>query len=57
MRVRADRIPTTRADRTLARGGSTLLAPNAFGLAESQLFDEAGLIGRATQNLALRRHA
>ena len=26
----------------------------ARGLAESQLFDEAGLIGRATQSLAVR---
>lgn len=33
----------------------TLLAPNGCGLAESQLFDEAGLIGRATQSLAVRR--
>ena len=32
----------------------TLLAPNGCGLAESQLFDEAGLIGRATQGLAVR---
>jgi hypothetical protein len=32
----------------------TLLAPNGCGLAESQLFDEAGLIGRATQTLAVR---
>jgi acyl-CoA thioesterase len=32
----------------------TLLAPNGCGLAESQLFDEAGLIGRATQSLAVR---
>lgn len=35
----------------------TLLAPNGCGLAESQLFDEQGLIGRATQSLAVRaRH-
>ena len=32
----------------------TLLATNGCGLAESQLFDEAGLIGRATQSLAVR---
>ena len=32
----------------------TLLAPNGCGLAESQIFDEAGLIGRATQSLAVR---
>jgi hypothetical protein len=32
----------------------TLLAPNGCGLAESQLFDEAGLIGRSTQSLAVR---
>jgi hypothetical protein len=32
----------------------TLLAPNGCGLAESQLFDELGLIGRATQSLAVR---
>ena len=32
----------------------TLLAPNGCGLAESQLFDEIGLIGRATQSLAVR---
>jgi hypothetical protein len=32
----------------------TLLAPNGCGLAESQLFDEDGLIGRATQSLAVR---
>lgn len=32
----------------------TLLAPNGCGLAESQLFDEAGLVGRATQSLAVR---
>lgn len=32
----------------------TLLAANGCGLAESQLFDEAGLIGRATQSLAVR---
>jgi hypothetical protein len=32
----------------------TLLAPNGCGLAESQLFDEQGLIGRATQSLAVR---
>jgi len=30
------------------------LVPNGCGLAESQLFDEAGLIGRATQSLAVR---
>lgn len=35
----------------------TLLAPNGCGLAESQLFDEAGLIGRATQSLAVRARA
>lgn len=33
----------------------TLLAPNGCGLAESRLFDEAGLIGRATQSLAVRQ--
>ena len=32
----------------------TLLAPNGCGLAESRLFDETGLIGRATQSLAVR---
>jgi hypothetical protein len=32
----------------------TLLAPNGCGLAESQLFDEVGLVGRATQSLAVR---
>lgn len=32
----------------------TLLAPNGCGLAESQLFDQTGLIGRATQSLAVR---
>ena len=32
----------------------TLLAPNGCGLAESRLFDEGGLIGRATQSLAVR---
>lgn len=32
----------------------TLLAPNGCGLAESQLFDEGGLVGRATQSLAVR---
>lgn len=32
----------------------TLLAPNGCGLAESQLFDAQGLIGRATQSLAVR---
>lgn len=32
----------------------TLLAPNGCGLAESRLFDEAGLVGRATQSLAVR---
>jgi hypothetical protein len=32
----------------------TLLAPNGCGLAESQLFDAAGLVGRATQSLAVR---
>jgi len=32
----------------------TLLSPNGCGLAESQLFDETGLIGRATQSLAVR---
>lgn len=35
----------------------TLLAPNGCGLAESQLFDETGLIGRATQSLAVRERA
>ena len=33
---------------------STLQAPNGCGLAESQLFDETGLIGRATQSLVVR---
>ncbi len=33
----------------------TLLAPNGCGLAESRLYDEAGLIGRATQSLAVRQ--
>jgi hypothetical protein len=32
----------------------TLLTPNGCGLAESQLFDETGLIGRATQSLSVR---
>lgn len=32
----------------------TLLAPNGCGLAESQLFDQTGLVGRATQSLAVR---
>lgn len=32
----------------------TALAGNGCGLAESALFDEAGLIGRATQSLAVR---
>jgi hypothetical protein len=32
----------------------TLLAPNGCGLAESRLFDEGGLVGRATQSLAVR---
>lgn len=32
----------------------TMLAANGCGLAESQIFDEAGLIGRATQSLAVR---
>jgi hypothetical protein len=35
----------------------TLLASNGCGLAESQLFDETGLIGRATQSLAVRARA
>ena len=35
----------------------TLLAPNGCGLAESQLFDEVGLVGRATQSLAVRQRA
>jgi hypothetical protein len=35
----------------------TLLAPNGCGLAESQLFDETGLIGRATQSLLVRARA
>lgn len=30
------------------------LAGNGCGLAESALYDEAGLIGRATQSLAVR---
>jgi hypothetical protein len=33
----------------------TLLGPNGGGLAESRIFDEQGLIGRATQSLAVRR--
>lgn len=32
----------------------TLLAANGCGLAESRIFDEGGLIGRATQSLAVR---
>lgn len=32
----------------------TMLAPNGCGLAESRIFDEAGLIGRATQSLSVR---
>ncbi len=32
----------------------TALGPSGGGLAESQLFDEAGLIGRATQSLSVR---
>ncbi len=35
----------------------TLLAPNGCGLAESRLFDEQGLVGRATQSLAVRLRA
>lgn len=35
----------------------TLLAANGCGLAESQIFDEDGLIGRATQSLAVRERA
>ncbi len=35
----------------------TLLAPNGCGLAESRLFDEQGLIGRATQSLAVRQRS
>ena len=33
----------------------TLLGGNGCGLAESALYDEQGLIGRATQSLAVRR--
>ena len=33
----------------------TLLGPNGCGLAESALYDEHGLIGRATQSLAVSR--
>ena len=32
----------------------TLLGPDGGGLAESRIFDEQGLIGRATQSLAIR---
>lgn len=32
----------------------TLLAPNGCGLAEAEIFDEAGLVGRVTQSLAVR---
>jgi hypothetical protein len=32
----------------------TLLAPNGCGLAEAEIFDEAGLTGRVTQSLAVR---
>lgn len=32
----------------------TLLAPNGCGLTESQIYDETGLLGRATQSLAVR---
>jgi hypothetical protein len=32
----------------------TLLGPDGGGLAESRIFDERGLIGRATQSLAIR---
>lgn len=35
----------------------TELGGNGCGLAESALYDEAGLIGRATQSLAVRRRA
>lgn len=37
--------------------GRTLLAPNGCGLAEAELFDEAGLVGRVTQSLAVRAKA
>jgi acyl-CoA thioesterase len=33
----------------------TWLGPNGCGLAESALYDEHGLIGRATQSLAVRQ--
>jgi hypothetical protein len=32
----------------------SLLGPSGNGLAESMLFDEHGVIGRATQNLLVR---
>ena len=32
----------------------TLLAPNGCGLAEAAIYDEAGLVGRVTQSLAVR---
>jgi len=34
---------------------ATYIGPDGCGLAESQLFDEHGLIGRATQSLVVRR--
>ena len=36
---------------------NTLLAPNGCGLAESRLYDEAGLVGRATQTLSVRERS
>jgi hypothetical protein len=35
----------------------TLLGGNGCGMAESSLYDEQGLIGRATQSLAVRRRS
>lgn len=35
----------------------TLLGGNGCGLAESALYDETGLVGRATQSLAIKRRA
>jgi hypothetical protein len=34
---------------------ATYLGPNGCALAESRLFDEQGLIGRATQSLMIRK--
>jgi hypothetical protein len=41
----------------IALDARTALGGNGCGLAESALYDEAGLIGRATQSLAVRQRA